>query len=113
MLRKILPEPYLVIHVENLLLMLLSLALSFVKFCRPLLRNFSCSQDQDDAHPTYTCCFYTGSTQKPAFHVHQINTPCYKFDHSLVFFPKETWDMQKYKKIWTHESPSIEKMMST
>jgi hypothetical protein len=42
--------------------------LSFVKSCWPLLRDLSCSQDQDHVHATYMCCFYTGSMQKHAFH---------------------------------------------
>ena len=34
----------------------------------PLLRNLSCSQDQDHVHSTYTCCSYTRGAQKHAFH---------------------------------------------
>ena len=34
----------------------------------PLLRNLSCSLDQDRVHSTYICCSYTGSTQQHVFH---------------------------------------------
>ena len=38
-------------HVQNLLHMLLVIALSFIKSCWPLLRKLSCFQDQDHEHP--------------------------------------------------------------
>jgi hypothetical protein len=34
---------------------------------RPLLRGWSCSQDQDNLHPHISCCSYPGSTQKHVF----------------------------------------------
>ena len=34
----------------------------------PLLRNLSCSQDQDHVHSTYICCSYTRSMQQYVFH---------------------------------------------
>ena len=33
-----------------------------------LLRNLSCSQDQDHVHYTYICCSYTRSMQQHVFH---------------------------------------------
>ena len=34
----------------------------------PLLRNLSCSQDQDHVHSIYICCSYTRSMQQHVFH---------------------------------------------
>ena len=73
-----LPKPYMIFHDTNFPHMLLTLCWVFVKSCWPLLRDLSCSQDQDHIHTTYICCFYTGSTQKYAIHFHQINNPCLK-----------------------------------
>ena len=79
----------------------------------PLLRNLSCSQDQDHVHSTYICCSYTRSTQKHVF-IHskmfysytrnrhknkfvRINAPssCVCLSWKVSIAEKEAWAMQK------------------
>ena len=79
----------------------------------PLLRNLSCSQDQDHVHSTFMCCSYTGSTQY-MFSIHpkmfyfntgdrhknkfvRINAPssCECLSWKVSIAEKEVWAMQK------------------
>jgi hypothetical protein len=50
----------------------------------PLLRNLSCSQDQDHVHSTYICCSYTGSTQH-VFHPPKMFYSCTGRRHKKKF----------------------------
>ena len=93
----------------------------------PLLRNLSCSQDQDHIHSTYICYSYTGGTQKHVFHppkmfysytgnrhknmLDRINAPsyckCLSWKFSIA--ERETWAMQKLF-IKERKRKSIKKM---
>ena len=79
----------------------------------PLLRNLSCSQDQDHIHSTYICCSYTGGTQQYVFYppkmfysytgnrhknmLDRINAPssCKCLFWKVSIAKKEAWAMQK------------------
>ena len=72
MVNNVLPEPYMIYRLGNLLHILLVIVMSLVKTLWPLLRNLSCSQDQDHIHSTYIYCSYTWSMQQHVFHPPKI-----------------------------------------
>jgi hypothetical protein len=58
---------YMLARIGKLAHRLLALCWVWSTHVRPLLRGWSCSQDQDHLHPHISCCSYPRSTQKHVF----------------------------------------------
>ena len=122
MVSNILPEPCMIYSLKKPSTYTTCHCVEFGQTLWPLLRNLSCSQDQDHIHSIYICCSYTRSMQKLVFHppkmfysyignrhknmLDRINAPsyCKCVSWKVSIAEREAWAMQKlFRK-------SIEKM---
>ena len=118
------PEPNMIYRLEKPSTFTTCHCVEFGQTLWPLLRNLSCSQDQDYVHSSYICCSYTGSTQHMFFIYPKMFYSCIGNLHKNMFVRihapssckclswkvlncrKEAWAMQK---LFIKGKESIEK----
>jgi hypothetical protein len=80
---------YMLARIEKTAHRLLTLCWVWSTRVRPLLRGWSCSQDQDHLHPHISCCSYPGSTQKHAFLTQKSISYTRRGSKRIVRFPNK------------------------